>query len=73
MHLHKYSLVKTPATFLSSLSQRKKKKVEGVRQFSKWSLGMAYYHRLTAGGMEEKYARRYAINKYGVDPWDYLR
>ena len=69
LNLHKYPLVKTPSSFSS---QRKKKRAEGVRQFSKWSLGMAYYHRLTAGGMEEKYARRYAINKYGIDPWDYL-
>ena len=72
LNLHKYPLGKAPSSFLSFSSQRKKKRAEGVRQFSGWSLGMAYYHRLTAEGMEEKYARRYATERYGIDPWDYL-
>lgn len=73
MSLHKYPLTKTPSSFLSSFSQRKKRRAEGVRQFSEWSLGMAYYHRLLAKGMEEKHARRRAVERYGADPWDYLR
>lgn len=73
MNLHTYLLAKTPATFLSSSSQRKKKRTEGVRRFSRFSLGMAYYHRLLARGMEEKHARRRVVERYDIDPWDYLR
>ena len=73
LSLHTYPLAKTPATFLFSLSQRKKKRAEGTRRFSRWSLGMAYYHRLLAKGVEEKYARRYVMDRYDIDPWDYLR
>ena len=72
MSLHTYPLTKAPSVSLTSSSPRKKRRAEGVRQFSEWSLGMAYYHRLIADGMEEKYARRYVIDRYAIDPWDYL-
>ncbi len=67
------SSIETRSTLPTIVLRRKKKRVNATRRFTRHSLGMAYYHRLTAEGIEDRYARKYAMHRYGTDPWDYLR